>query len=446
MGKRFILGYIRDATNFNLRGKIMKKLIALLMMSVLIIGLFAGCSSPAPEEPETPATPEEEAEAPEEETEVAAEKTMIKFVVQADSTEALDTLVAAYNDSQDLYEVEAVVMTNDSGNMHDQIINSLSAKSSEYDVISMDVVWAGEFAAAGYLEPLDMIIRDNGWKPTDFNAGSMSSGKYKGKNYALPYFPDLGFLYYRSDIVSAEDQALLEAGDYSFETLLELAEKYQGQGGTKYGHVYQSKQYEGLTCNANEFTNNWMDVENGLKMMKMFADSKVTPDDILTYTEGETHAAFLNGDTVFARNWPYMSGMASSGDYDVKIDQVGFAPLPNGGTVGGWIVGINGNSEKKDGAASFIAFLAGPEGQKINATTGGYLPGFNALLEDTSVVESNPLLTNAGFTKALSMTIARPVVANYSEVSDAIQVKAHEYLSGNGELNEAVTTIEEKLQ
>jgi multiple sugar transport system substrate-binding protein len=279
----------------------MKKLIALLMMSVLVLGLFAGCVSPAPEAPaEEPAITEE---APaEEEAEAPAEKQAIKFVVQADSTAALETLVAAYNDSQDMYEVEAIVLTNDSGNMHDQIINSLSAKSSEYDIISMDVVWAGEFAAAGYLEPLDMLIRDNGWKPTDFNAGSMSSGKYKGKNYALPYFPDLGFLYYRSDIVSAEDQAMLEGGDYTFETLLALAEKYQGEGGTKFGHVYQSKQYEGLTCNVNEFTANWTTIEEGLKTMKMFADSKATPEDILTYTEGETHAAFLNGDTVFARN------------------------------------------------------------------------------------------------------------------------------------------------
>ncbi len=40
--------------------------------------------------------------------------------------------------------------------------------------------------------------------------------------------------------------------------------------------------------------------------------------------------------------------------------------------------------------------------------------------------------------KALQLTIARPVVANYSEVSDSIQVKAHEYLSGNGDLADAV--------
>ena len=83
-----------------------------------------------------------------------------------------------------------------------------------YDIISMDVVWAGEFAAAGYLEPLNALIKDQGWKPTDFNAGSMALGKYKGKNYVLSYFSDLGFMYYRKDIVSSEDAAKLESGDY----------------------------------------------------------------------------------------------------------------------------------------------------------------------------------------------------------------------------------------
>jgi len=418
----------------------MRRVLSVLMILVLALSAFAitGCSSePAPAE--EPATTEEPM------TEETMEKTKIRFAVQADPTDALASIVEAFNNSSEKYEAEAIVLTNDSGNMHDQIVNSLSSKSGEYDVLSMDVVWAGEFAAAGYLEPLDTFIKDAGWKPTDFNAGSMASGKYKGKNYVLPYFSDLGFLYFRNDIVSAEDAAMVEGGEYTMADLLALAEKYAGEGETKFGHVYQSKQYEGLTCNVNEFTNNWQDVEAGLKLMKDFADSKATPDDILTYTEGETHNAFLNGESVFARNWPYMNGMAASGDYNVKIDQVGIAPLPNGGTVGGWILGVNANSENMEGAKAFIKFIAGPEGQMLNATLGGYMPGFNALLEDDAVLNANALLSNPSFQKALQLTIARPVVANYSEVSDSIQVKAHEYLSGNGDLADAVKVIEEKL-
>src|SRR5690606_7533354 len=126
---------------------------------------------------------------------------------------------------------------------------------------------------------------------------------------------------------------ILAAGGYTWADLFEMAKKYKGKNGTKYGHVYQSSQYEGLTCNLNEFTANWTDVKGGLEMMKKFTASEVVPKDLLVYTEGETHNAFLNGESVFARNWPYMNGMAASGEYEVKVEQVSYAPLPSGGTV-----------------------------------------------------------------------------------------------------------------
>ena len=188
----------------------MKKWLSILVAMLMV--LSAGCSK-APATQETPAeTPaEQKTETPA--AEVPAEKTKISFAVQADSTPALETLVSTFNGSQDKYIVEIVEFTNDSSQMHDQLITSLSSGSSEYDVMSLDVVWAGEFAAAGYIEALDMLMDEAGLKIEDFNAGSMASGSYQGKQYTLPYFPDLGLLFYRSDIVSNEDAAKLESGD-----------------------------------------------------------------------------------------------------------------------------------------------------------------------------------------------------------------------------------------
>ncbi len=405
-----------------------------VMLALILTMSLAAC---APQNVETPAVDEP--------TDAATEKTMINFAVQADSTPALDKIVEAFNAKSEKYEVKATIMTNDSGQMHDQLLNSLSSKSGEYDIVSMDVVWAGEFASAGYLQTIDKLLMDNSWKPTDFNAGSMDSGKYKGKNYVLPYFPDLGFIYFRSDIVSEEDAAKLKSGDYTFDEFMAMGEKYKGEGGTKYAYAYQSKQYEGLTVNINEFSSNWTDIEGGLNYMKSMMDKGLTPEDILNYTEGETANALLNGEAVFIRNWPYVNGMLQSGEHDVKIEQVDYAPLPGGGSVGGWILGINANSANLEGAEEFLAFISGPEGQKINAIEGSYLPGYSALLEDADVLASNKLLENEGFKNALSTTISRPVVPNYSEVSDKIQINTHEFLSGNGSLEDAAKAIKEAL-
>ncbi|WP_042142878.1 extracellular solute-binding protein [Paucisalibacillus sp. EB02] len=373
------------------------------------------------------------------------EKVTIKLGAQNDNTPATQALIDAFNESQDKYVVEWDPLTNDSAQMHDQLLNSLNSGSSEYDVLSLDVVWAGEFAGAGFLEPIDVFMNDEGLSKDQFNAGSMASGNYTGKQYTLPFFPDLGLLYFRSDIVSEEDAAKLESGDYTYEDLYAMADEYTGEEGTKYGFLYQSKQYEGLTVNVTEFTNSFSDVQAGLETMYKFTTADFSPSDLLNYTEAESHTNFEQGNAIFERNWPYQFGRIKGQEdgVTVTLDQVGIAPLPNGGSVGGWLLGINKNSENIEGAWEFIAFASGEEGQKIMATEGGYLPGFNALLEDEEVVAGNEMLSYEGFKNALANTLARPVSPDYNAVSDTIQVEAHKYLSSGDGLEEAAAAIED---
>lgn len=425
----------------------MRKWLSILAVVAMTIA-SVGCGGNTAEKPAAEVkaeAPAPAAETPKEES-APAEKIKIKFAVQADSTPALETLISSFNSAQNEYEAEIVEFTNDSGQMHDQLLTSLSSGSDEYDVMSLDVVWAGEFAAAGYIEALDMLMDETGLNETDFNAGSMASGKYQGKQYTLPYFPDLGLLYFRTDIVSEEDAKKLESGDYTYDDFYGMAEKYSGQGGTETGYVFQSKQYEGLTCNASEFTNSYTNLKTGLETMKKFVESKVVPADILNYDEGATDTSFTQGKSVFSRNWPYQYGLIKGETSKVKPDQISIAPLPTGNVVGGWLLSMNKNSKSPEGAWAFMTFVAGQEGQKINSTQGGYLPGFNALLNDEEIKKSNELLNFPGFQKALQSTISRPVSAEYAKVSDTVQVNVHKYLSGSQDIDTTVKTLEEALK
>jgi len=365
--------------------------------------------------------------------------TVIKWATQADTTPATQLLIDQFNKSQSKYKVEWVQMTNDSGQMHDQMLTSLSAKSSEYDVLSLDVVWAGEFASAGYLNAIDRDIMAAKLDRNLYNAGSMAAGKYMGKQYTLPLFPDLGLLYFRSDIVSKEDAAKLVSGKYTYNDLAAMAKKYKGKGGTTDGYVGQFRQYEGLTCNFTEFTGGKTDaksVKEGLETMKMFMTSTFVPKNILNYNEAETHNSFINGKSVFARNWPYQYAMLTQ---SVKPSQVGIAPLPKGSTVGGWVLGINKNSKNIAGAFEFMKYAAGWDGQMIMSRRGGHLPGYKHLLTDKRV--ENPMLEMVGLQNALKTTISRPVSSQYSKTSDVIQVNVHKYLSGGQDLNTTVKNV-----
>lgn len=413
-----------------------KKFLSVLVALSTLAFILVGCNSNKP----TTTQNDQKEEASKE----ATEKVVLKFAAQNDNTPATQAAIDAFNSSQDKYEVEWVEMTNDSAQMHDQLLTSLSSGSDEYDILSLDVVWAGEFAGAGFIEPIDAFMSDAGFTKDQFNSGSMASGNYKGKQYTLPFFPDLGLLYFRSDIVSEDDAAKLISGQYTYADLQAMSEKYAGQGGTKYGFLYQSKQYEGLTVNVTEFTKSFADIKGGLEQMYAFTTAAYTPKDLLNYMEGETHLNFEQGNAVFARNWPYAYGriMGKEDGVTVSADQVGVAPLPNGGSVGGWLLSINKNSKNVEGAWEFIKFLAGAEGQKIMSTQGGYLPGFNSLLEDEEVIVGNDMLSYEGFKNALSNTIARPVSPEYSKVSDTIQIEAHKYLSSGEGLDAAVKAIE----
>ncbi len=373
-----------------------------------------------------------------------AEPVTIKFAAQADPTPATQAVVDAFNASQDAWKVEWVDMTNDSGAMREQLTTSLKAGSTDYDVLSLDVVWAGEFAASGYIQPIDMMMDDAGLNVADYNAGSMASGQVSGKQYVLPFFPDLGLLYFRSDIVSAEDADKLVSGNYTWADLLAMSEKYMGQGGTTAGFVFQSALYEGLICNANEFTANWTDVKGGLTVMKQMIDSKATPDNILNYTEGETANSFVKGESVFARNWPYQWGVIKS-EGTITTAQVAVAPLPGGDTVGGWLLAINKNSANPEGAFAFMQFLNSEAGQLIMSEQGGYLPGLNKMLTDERITSKDERLSMVGFQNALKATIARPVSAEYSKVSDALQQAIYPFLNGSAEIDATVAAVNAAL-
>lgn len=425
----------------------MKKLLSIALVLMILSSMFVGCAKKDDKTNETTEpTKTTENTKPTKDENKEVEKKVVKFAAQADSTPATKTAIEAFNASQDEVTVEWVEFTNDSAQMHDQLITSLSSGSDEYDVISMDVVWAGEFAGAGYIEPLDVKMSKAGLKASDYNAGSMTAGNYKGKQYTLPFFADLGLLYYRKDIVSTEDAAKLQNGGYTYADLAKMAEKYVGQEGTDLGFVYQSKQYEGLTCNVTEFTGGYKDIKGGLETMKQFTDASWTPDDILNYTEGETHTQFTDGKAVFARNWPYQYGIIKGEESPLTPEQTDVAPLPNGGTVGGWLLGINKNTDVPEGAWKFIQYLTGEEGQKILATEGGYLPGFNPVLENEVVKANNEMLQFPGFQKALTSTLSRPVSPEYSKTSDSIQVSVHKYLSGSGQLEATVSEVENSIK
>ena len=111
----------------------MKKLISVLLAISMVAGMSAcsGQSQQASSAQPSSAQPSSQASA------APSGPVTLKFGAQADSTPATQAAVDAFNASQTKYKVEWQQFTNDSGQMHDQLLTSLSSGSSDYDIIEM---------------------------------------------------------------------------------------------------------------------------------------------------------------------------------------------------------------------------------------------------------------------------------------------------------------------
>ncbi len=414
-----------------------KKFLAAFLAAAMGMTLVVGCGSGGSGKGES-------TEAKGEGTD--GEKVTITWYSADNGSGAQQALVDAFNASQDEIEVEWIEGSTKSDDFKKQLTTSLSAGSSEYDVILMDCCWVSDLASSGYLEPMDEYMMDSGLSTADFNPGAIQASTYSAKLYAVPFYVDTASLCVRNDIVSPEDLEVLVSGDYTYRDLMDMAAKYAGQGGTKYGLAVQANQYEGLVCNTNEWTSNFTNVKEGLENFKEAVKADYTSDKQLSMIESDGVDLMTSGQCVMYRGWSSTYSNFTD-ETEVGPEQITPACLPNSGgsTLGGWEMGININSEKKEAAWEFVKYATSGEGNMVFCKTGNNIPGYTPNAESEELAESNEIVASEGMQNSLKITISRPNVERYNELSDRLQVAIHTYLSDEAEIDETVTEVQSLL-
>lgn len=384
-------------------------------------------------------------------------KVEIVYASGVDVTGATEKLIAAFEEENPNITVKQQEMPADTGASHDQYVTTFSSKSTEIDVFDADVIWPAEFAQAQYALELDRFIEADGIKMEDYFPGTVQSGNFNGRQYAMPKYTDAGLLFYRTDIV--------ETPPATWDELFEMASELKGKEGTKFGYLMQANQYEGMITNAVEFIasyggevvdeNNEVVVNSpetiaGITKMVEFVNSDFVPNNILSFQETETNNAWVGGQAVFARNWPYMQSTSENKDGSEVAGNVGFAVLPagddtNAATLGGWMSMINRYSENQEAAWEFVKFMSGPEGQKISAVEGGRAPTIEALYEDEEVKDAAALFSNEEFVATLQNAVPRPVSPIYPLISDIMQVELSKALAKDITPEQAAKNMQDKI-
>lgn len=341
---------------------------------------------------------------------------------------------------------------------HQFYVINLEGRSSDFDVLSMDVIWVTEFAKAGWLRDLTHLVLEG--EMDEFFPGPMQAVTYNEKIYAIPWYIDAGLLYYRKDLLQKYGFSPPKIWDelvYQAKTIIEKEPDL-------YGFIWQGKQYEGLVCNVLEyFWSNGGDVlrnervsinsmENieALKFMRdLIATYAVTPPLVTTAIEEPTRHIFGNGRAVFMRNWPYAWNIFEREGSPVK-GKVGISTLPSfpgrksASALGGWQLGVNRYSRNPDAGERLIKFLASPDAQKTLALTIGYKPTRKALYKDRGLTREQPFI--AGLYDVFMRARPRPVTPYYMMITQVMQPEFSAAISGIKTPEEALNSAQRQIE
>ncbi len=345
---------------------------------------------------------------------------------------------------------------------------ALLARERDPDVFLMDVAWLAQFAASGWLAPLDPYLGRAGFSGRDafFPRILELADTWKGTTVALPLYVDGGILYYRTDLFRKYGISRPPA---TWERLLEDALKVQ-HGERRdhpgfYGFVWQGAQYEGLVCDFLEFAgaDGGMEEVGGrvvvdtprnreaLRFMRdLIHEYGISPPN--TYTEmkeEETRVFFQEGNALFERNWPYAWSLHQAPDSKVR-GVTGTAPLPafepGRGTacLGGWHVGLSRYSDAAAEGARLIGFLTSYEIQKKLAFRLGWNSGRKDVYDDPDVADRLPYYR--GLRDVIERARPRPVVPYYNQVSEILQRRLNAALAGRISPGEALSAAQREIR
>ncbi len=367
-------------------------------------------------------------------------KTVLRFVSWKPDhprvwQEAIERFQEAYPD----IEVIREIAPHSSTAYHDLLTQKLKNRDASVDLFFMDVIWVPEFAAAGWALPLGDRFPPS--EQAKFLPATIQAGTYQGQIFGIPSRIDGGMLYFRQDLLKA----------YGFgppQTWEELARQAEtivaGEGKTRpalRGYSAQFKQYEGLVCNMLELIesnggrlvsedgrHSLLHSPQSLAPVRFARDrimGRLASRAVLMYQEPESLAAFIQGNAVFHRNWPYAWDVSNDPKRSTIAGKVGVAPLPRfpGGrsvsALGGWLYGISTYSRQPSVAWAFISFLSSQEMQKFFSIHAGLAPSRTALFNDAEVLTAQPFFRDQF--AVLRGTSPRPRSPLYPALSHVLQ-------------------------
>jgi multiple sugar transport system substrate-binding protein len=380
----------------------------------------------------------------------------ITFAIGKDNPGWLQGVITGWNQRNPSQKVTLLLLPEASNDQLAQLTANLQAKSAEYDVIDMDVIWTAEFASNGWIIPLPQSQFPLGL----FLKPAVDTAIYQGRLYAVPDYSNADLLYYRKDI-------LAKAGKQPPKTwaqLQQLAETVAPKYGL-YGYAGTFAPYEGLTVNFAEavqsaggsilspegtkVTVNSASALQGLEFLVNGFQQGWIPQVALTYEEESAQNAFEAGQFLFLDNWPDVyAALSVPGPRNKVYGKFGIAALPGldgtgSSSLGGANLAISAYSQHQRTALNFIKYMTDLPNERQMLEQGSFPPVWTQLYTDKSLISRYHYLPV--IEQAIKSAQPRPAIANYDQASLAISSTVYEALTHKEKPQQALAEMAGQL-
>lgn len=334
--------------------------------------------------------------------------------------------------------------------LRDLTLRNADDLESAYDIVSFDVVWAGEYGAQGVLMPLeDLIAAAPDLRPDDFLDVAYESSRAGGRQLGLPIQPHPELLWYRSDLLAAvglgppatTDELLAAARALNHPERDEYGICWNGQRGQPLGqqmaHFYAAFGQPLLDAAGRPTLN----TPRGIAAAR-FAQSLllVSPPDILGMAWDQRTRRFAAGGCAMTYEWAARSPMAEHAPTSQVRGLVGYGPAPHAPDapavtpLGTWSLGIPANiAGRRAMAWRFLAWLSSAEIQRLLAAHGNAGMPRDSLLRDEELVARYPAFTTVTRPEVAAQLDdwMRPAVPEWPHLAEILGTVYHDMLRGD---------------
>ena len=393
----------------------MKKIIALLLAAMMVVGMFAACGNTnAPAETEAPAA--QETEAPAETEAQVTEVTLKVWAPQEDQVNEDSWLIQVQKQFEAAHPEYKITWQNGVCPEGDAAAMVTADPAAAADVYMFANDQLGTLLQAGALAKLGGSYLEQ--VQTDVSATYVNTvTSTDGNVYGFPVAPNTWFMYYNKELVGDADltslESILEKGKVAFELKNSwyLPAFFFAAGGTLFGET-GADAAAGVNFGG----------EIGLNATNAVLDLLANPNFVVD-GDGYGNAGLKDGSVVayFTGSWDFGG---DNGLYAVLGDKLGAVPAPtvmmNGAPAqlkayaGSKAVGVNPNASNPKAAMQFAAFLASADSQLLRFQLRNITPAVTALAENADVAAS--IVAVAESATMAYASVAQPTIAEMNPV------------------------------